>query len=249
MGNKCQSQIHVVTAYFDIGWHGRPGTVQRSNDWYLTHFAKLAQLQNPMSIFTQDNFRPQVGEVRGQGKDTWLFSYDDTSLDLAQNIGMLQDRPRQDNLPLKYIFLQWCKPAFVVLAQKHQVAKPPSHFAWVNFAGLRHYAVIPQTPLVPQKWEYDFSQEVITLFSTYDTQRKEDRVCRSAWVVPGHLAAWLAEAFIKTAMQLATKEGFYDDEYVLAQLVREHPDKFNVLSLGKDNFFGALSVYNKWEDK
>ena len=68
-------------------------------------------------------------------------------------------------------------------------------------------------------------------------------------MVPGHLAAWLAEAFIKTAMQLATKEGFYDDEYVLAQLVREHPDKFNVLSLGKDNFFGALSVYNKWEDK
>ena len=132
MGKERQSQIHVVTAYFDIGWHGRPGTVKRSNDWYITNFAKLAQLQNPMSIFTQDNFRPQVGEIRGQG----------------------------------------------------------------------------------------------------------------------HLAAWLAEAFIKTAMQLATKEGFTTtNEYVLAQLVREHPDKFNVLSLGKDNFFGALSVYNKWEDK
>ena len=249
MGNKRQSQIHVVTAYFDIGWHGRPGTVQRNNDWYLTHFAKLAQLQNPMSIFTQDNFRPQVGEIRGRGKDTWLFSYDDTNLDLAQDIGMLQDRPRQDNLPLKYIFLQWCKPAFVVIVCKYHEAEQPSHYAWVDFAGLRHYAVIPQTPLVPQKWEYDFSQEVITLFSTYDIQRKEDRVCRSAWVVPGHLAAWLAEAFIKAAMQLASKEGFYDDEYVLAQLVREHPDKFTVLTLGKDNFFGALSVYNKWEGK
>ena len=249
MDKELQNQIHVVTAYFDIGWHGRPGTVKRSNDWYITNFAKLAQLQNPMSILTQESFKDRISEIRGNDKLSWLFAYDDLDLALAKDIMVQQDRPVQDDLPLKYVLLMWCKPAFVAAAYKYHKTERPSHYAWVDFAGLRHYAIIPQTPLVPLAWEYDFSQEAVTLFSTYDTKRKEDRICGSAWVVPSHVATWLAEVFIKMAMQLVTKEGFYDDEYVLAHLVREYPDKFNVLTLGRDNFFGALSVYNKWEDQ
>lgn len=249
MDKELQSQIHVVTAYFDIGWHGRPGTVKRSNDWYLTNFAKLAQLQNPMSIFTQESFKNQISEIRGNDKPSWLFAYEDLDLTLAKNIMAWQDKPVQDDLPFKYIFLMWCKPTFIATAYKHHGAEQPSHYAWVDFAGLRHYAVIPHTPIVPHKWEYDFNKDTVTLFSTYDSIRKEDRICGSTWVAPSHLATWLAEAFIKAAMQLASKEGFYDDEYVLAHLVKEYPDKFTVLPLGKDNFFGALSVYNNWENK
>ena len=73
---KKQSQISIVTAFFDIGrgeiGEGYPDYLRRTNDTYFEHFSRLAALENEMVVFTSEEHRDRIDALR-EGKPTKII--------------------------------------------------------------------------------------------------------------------------------------------------------------------------------
>lgn len=231
---------HIVTAFFDIGWKGLPGTDERSVSWYLERFKPLAKLNNPMTVYTSEALKPEIEKLL-EGRET--PAYIDTSLEgevqrfsevIAEKYA---DKTIQEPLTMSYIAVMWLKALFVEnAAYKYSQA---THTAWVDFGALRWYGKVEQTPIVPRAWEYEFADYIATFFES------GGRLSGSTWVVPTNLASEFLHLFVYGAKTLAEKDGIiYDDEYVWGYLINNKLIPSIVLSLGAHNWFGAIHKYN-----
>jgi len=66
--------VAIVTGFIDIdrnSWDRYP----RSNDVYFDYFTRLAVLENPFYIFTEERFVERILEIRG-GKETYIHTID-----------------------------------------------------------------------------------------------------------------------------------------------------------------------------
>lgn len=231
---------HIVTAFFDIGWKGLPGTDERSVPWYLERFKPLSKLDNPMTVYTSEALRPEIEKLL-EGRET--LAYIDTSLEgevqrVAEVIAeKYADKTVQAPLTMPYIAVMWLKALFVEnAAYKYSQA---THTAWVDFAALCWYGKVEQTPTVPCAWEHEFADHVATFFES------GGRLSGSTWVVPTNLASEFLHLFVYGAKTLAEKDGIiYDDEYVWGYLINNKLIPSIVLSLGAHNWFGAIHKYN-----
>lgn len=110
---------HIVTAFFDIGWKGLPGTDERSVPWYLERFKPLAKLDNPMTVYTSEELKPEIEKLL-EGRETPANI--DTSLEgevqrVAEVIAeKYADKTVQEPLTMPYIAMMWLKALFVTNA-------------------------------------------------------------------------------------------------------------------------------------
>lgn len=72
------NDISIVTAFFDIGrgdWssdNGHPEYLKRSTDEYFSYFKNLANLENKIIVFTSEEYKDKILEIRGD-KPTVVF--------------------------------------------------------------------------------------------------------------------------------------------------------------------------------
>ena len=65
------NEITIVTAFFDIGrsdWtpeRGLPHYLHRTTDTYLQRFGYMAELDNPMVIYTSKEFVDEIKQKQG----------------------------------------------------------------------------------------------------------------------------------------------------------------------------------------
>lgn len=231
---------HIVTAFFDIGWTGLPGTDERSVPWYLERFKPLAQLDNPMTVYTSEALKPEIEKLL-EGREAFtnivVLPEGVVQYFIQEITAKYEGKTVQDPLTIPYIALMWLKARFVAdAAFKHSYA---DHTAWVDFAGLRWYGKVEQTPTLPRSWDYDFSNDVATFFES------GGRLSGSMWVVPTVFAKPSSCIFADGANTLAWKDGIiYDDEHVWGYLIKEKLIPYVVLPLGEQNWFGAIYKYN-----
>lgn len=230
--------IHLVTAMFDIGWRGRPGTMLRDVDWYLAHFHKLASLANPMTVFTERKLVAPVVEIcqdlRPDGQTEVVESAGVTALETV-----LSALSFPSDFPRSYIAMMWSKVDFVRRAVARGDFREDDLIAWVDFAGLRWYGIQPVTPCVPAAWVYGFARDRVTWFES------GGRISGSMWVCPAGMVAQLQEAFQQAAvMSAARSQRLLDDEAVFRFMIDHGSIAHVVKSLGDENWFGAMAVCN-----
>lgn len=157
---------HIVTAFHDIGWKGLPGTDERSVPWYLERFKPLAQLDNPMTVYTSEALQPEIEKLL-EGREAFtniaVLPEGVVQYFIQEITAKYEGKKVQDPLTIPYIALMWLKARFVAdVAFKYSYA---DHTAWVDFAGLRWYGKVEQTPSLPRSWDYDFSNDVATFLN------------------------------------------------------------------------------------
>lgn len=223
---------HIVTAFFDIGWTGLPGTVRRSPEWYLENFKPLASLDNPLTVYTTSGYADRIRELAPHAdvreRDCIL---DDYMRLLKRDVYSVQDE-----LTLPYVALMYMKIDFV--RYTYLVHKPET-MAWVDFAGMRWYGKVEQTPTIPRAWDFPRPVERLVMFES------EGRLSGSMWLLPGEDAGEYSRTFRDASRLLARDEQVLaDDEYVWGYAIQHEMMPCEVLPLGTQNWFGAIHKYN-----
>lgn len=173
------SSITIVTAFFDIGrghWTADKGYsphLKRGTDDYLGYFHNLAQLDNNMVIFTSDEMKPKVEEIR-RGKPTTVImvDIDKKFRHVKKRIAAIQAdenfRSRLETRQLKnpeywsadYVLVCNLKSWFVNQAIRLNLAQSEL-IAWIDFGYCRE----PNTLNGVKQWRYPFDQHKMHFFT------------------------------------------------------------------------------------
>jgi len=245
-----QRRTAIVTAFFDIG-RGGWQVHARSNDWYLSRFAHLARLANPMVVYTEPDMASDVLAVReavGQGALTTVVPVEDFRAgqdDLLERIAAVQRHPAyrefvaDSTLPVTwnwdYALLGYLRHAFV----NHAVATglvdvDADLVAWVDIGYLRHAGDLGGA----LGWSHGFDPDVLHLFAPapyrdrllgFDLVRQASMPLFSG-VMVGSPDAWAAAApALDAPVRQLLGSGLVGDAAVVTYLAeQEDPDLFEV---------------------
>ena len=127
-------KITIVTAFFDIGrgdWtadKGLPGFIQRTNETYLERFSYLAKLDNPMVIYTSEDFSERIAALRVGKEDLTkvvVVNFKENFIEEREMIKEIQNDPKfiekitpsQRKMPeywnADYVLVNYLKSTFV----------------------------------------------------------------------------------------------------------------------------------------
>lgn len=174
-----QQDITIVSAFFDIGrgdWRvedGHPDYLQRTSEQYLTYFSHLAQLDNPIVIFTETRFESAIRQYRGE-RPTVIITLDLPTVfsKYLHQIATIQQsaafranvNPKQLKNPEywspKYVLVTNLKAHFINHAIRKSLVQTPL-IAWVDFG----YCQTPEVRGQLRHWRYDFAPNKLHVFS------------------------------------------------------------------------------------
>lgn len=264
--------ITIVTAFYDIGrgdWtpeKGFPHYLQRTTETYIERFSHMAQLENPMIIFSTPDIIEKLRPLRGERPTKWVdFDLFKNYADLIKQIHDIQKKDEYQNMihPSQranpeywnphYVIVNFLKSVFVNLAIKHKMINTEL-IAWLDFGYCRTPDKIPAS----KKWSYDFDVNKMHLFNykEYDgvpIQRiisTNDVYILGAKIVGG-ITAWPKfELLMKDSLIELGQHGMVDDDQTLMLMSTiKQPDLFELHKipdhqLGLDPFV-IFSDFNK----
>lgn len=270
------NNISIVTAFYDIGrgsWTpdtGLPGYLHRSTDTYMERFARLAKLNNDITIFTSKDLEPRVSNIcanRAPGTTnivvTDIFK---EFKELHQLIASVQKRPEflnninsQQRLNPEYWNAEYnlvtnLKPWFVNEAIDRGLTQHPM-VAWIDFGYCRTDDRIPQSKI----WEYNFNPEKIHFFmaKNYDDAPIKQIMANNDVYVWGnkivaHQTLWPElEDLMFDSIYGLLRESFTDDDqgHLLHALIMR-PDLFeqHLIREQGDQLFVLFQQYNDRAD-
>jgi protein YibB len=263
--------ITIVTAFFDIGrgdWSqekGHPCYLQRSTDKYFKYFANLAQLNNPMVVFTDKENIQKIRDIRGS-KSTTIIEIDinEKFKIYKHQIEDIQKSEKfRNKIPEKqlknpeywspeYVLVTNLKAYFVKNAIKHQDVNTPL-VAWVDFGYCRDIEIFNGI----SEWNYSFSLDKVHLF----TIKKEFRITKEnvlfsiannkVFCIGGVIVAskekWIdfSNLVLSCQKKLIADEIIDDDQGVYLMALLEQPDLFKLNYLGKNKWFDVFKKYDQ----
>lgn len=229
--------ITIVTAFYDIGrgdWtpdKGFPHYLQRTTDTYIERFSHMAQLENPIVVFSSSDIIEKLKPLRGDRPTKWVvFDVFEKHEGLIRDIHNIQKSENFQNLihPSQrmnpeywnphYVVVNFLKSIFVNLAIKHKLINTEL-VAWLDFGYCRTLDKIPAS----KKWSYDFDVDKMHLFNYKDYDDKSildiiatnDVYILGAKIVGGVNAWPRFENVMKDSLIELGSNGLVDDDQTL----------------------------------
>ncbi|MFB6349605.1 WlaTC/HtrL family glycosyltransferase [Moraxella sp. ZJ142] len=264
--------ITIVTAFFDIGrgnisTDNYPAYLNRSTDTYFEYFSNLAQLENEMIIFTSQEYKQKILDIR-KNKPTTVVEFDfkhrfqsmRTAISKIQNNPDFISRinPQQRNnieyWSADYVMINNMKTFFVNQAIcKNLVSN--DQVAWVDFGYVRDKEILNNVKF----WKYQFDKEKVNLFSinkhmqTIDTfQQVTDFIFNNqVFIIGGCIVAtkkkWREFIQVLSFCQkyLIKKNIIDDDQGLYVMCLYQKPELFKINYLGKKQWFALFRKYDK----
>lgn len=264
--------ITIVTAFYDIGrgdWtpdKGLPHYLQRTTDTYIERFSHMAQLENPIVVFSTPDIIEKLKPLRGDRPTKWvsfdIFNKYDNLIKEIYNIQKSENyqsmiHPSQRLNPEywnpHYVVVNFLKSVFVNLAIKYNMVDTDL-VAWLDFGYCRTADKVPKS----KRWSYDFDIEKMHLFNYKDyddtpIQRiisTNDVFILGAKIVGGKSAWPKFETLMKDSLVELGQNGMVDDDQTLMLMSTiKQPDLFELHKipdhqLGLDPFV-IFSDFNK----
>ena len=262
--------ISVVTAFFDIGrgeWLEKVPNLQpylhRTNQTYLDRFARLAVLENDMTVFTSEEFAPEVRRIRQQaspGSRTRVFTMDFQAC-LGTTRGRIaavqcDEQWRSQIFPgflhnpeywnADYVLVNALKSRFARMALEME-AVDQDLVAWLDFGYCREEATLGAC----RRWSHPFDPEKMHLFSImeYDGASHHDVISNNRTyvtgpcIVGGHQPWRRMDALFTEIMSGLLDEGWIDDDQsiLLFSSLRD-PETFRLHRLNQ--WFSEVREFN-----
>ena len=264
-------KITIVTAFFDIGrgdWtedKGHPSYLKRSNEQYFQYFENLALLENKLIIFTSEQYKAKVRQIRGD-KPTEIITLDIHEIfsDYLIQIEQIQksdkfiSQVKESQLrnpeywSPEYVLITNLKSYFVNFAiNSHLVAT--EQVAWVDFGYCRDIAVTNNIV----EWVKIFEPNKIHLFTikknypvTMESVKEvifSNRVFIIGGAIVGSQDVWIkfSKIILDCQKELLESGIVDDDQGVFMMALYKAPDLFKLNYLGKNKWFDLFKRYDQ----
>jgi len=263
------NEITIVTAFFDIGrsdWtpdRGLPHYLHRTTDTYFERFEYLAQLENPMVIFTSAEFVNTIKGIR-EGKPTDILTVDfkNSFKELRKAVSEVQTNPNYQAKinPMQvrnpeywsadYVVVNALKSSFVNQAIKRNLVQTDL-IAWLDFG----YCRTEQTLNGVTKWQYPFAKDKIHFFSIKDWKEGtfiEDVIINNDVHITGPCIVagkemWptLEELVHHSIDELLKNNLIDDDQTLLLMSYLQKPELFEIHPVSKNDWFIIFKDFNE----
>ena len=267
-------RIGIVTAFFDIGrgdiGDEFPGYLKRTNSTYLEYFSNLALLENKMVIFTSEEWKDKILEIR-KGKPTEIITINLRKKFRKQLsvIGEIQknrkfiEKVNKDMLvnieywSPEYVLITNLKAYFVNYAVKRKMLTE-NLVSWVDFGYVREKGTLNNV----KYWKYPFDEKKIHFFTIrkkYPLKKIEDvhnAIFNNAVFIIGGAVVGGQEKWrefyrlLRDSQNELLKQDIVDDDQGLYMMsIFKRPEMFRLNYLGKDNWFGLFTEYGEASEK
>lgn len=263
------SDISIVTAFFDIGrgtWtpdKGFPHYIERSTDTYFERFANMAKLDNDMVVFTSEDLKQRVLDLRGDKKTTVVV------VDFINEFNNLRDRIKavhsdpayQSRIKIEqskspeywnadYVLVNALKSSFVRTAIEQNLVENDM-VAWIDFG----YCRTPEDAGKYSKWRYNFNPDKINFFNLKKFGEGDyivDAIFNNTVFVTGphfvaHKTLWpLLEQMIQHHLNDLLNNGLVDDDQTLMLMATlGNPELFETHMISDSDWFMIFRDYNE----
>lgn len=266
------TEITIVTAFFDIGrgnWsieNGYAENFERSTEQYFEYFKNLAILKNKIIIFTSENFKNKIKEIRGDlpieivcldlEKDFKKY------LDIISNImesDFFKETVKHEHLKnpecwsAPYVLINNLKSYFVCQAI-HKGFIHTESAAWIDFGYFRSRERMRGIEL----WTYPFELNKVNVFTIKKkcplrskSPTWSELMNSKVYFIGGCTVAstekWLIlHDLIKNTQQEFINNGLIDDDQnILLKSFLKRRDLFKVNFLGKNEWFSLFEKYGE----
>jgi protein YibB len=263
------SDISIVTAFFDIGrgtWtpeKGFPHYIERTTDTYFERFANMAKLDNDMTVYTTEDLRQKVLDLRGDRKtNVVVIDFKNEFQDLRNRISAVQTsekyqsqiNPAQVKSPeywnADYVLVNALKSTFVRNAIERELTDHEM-VAWIDFG----YCRTPQDAGKYSKWTYNFNPDKIHFFNLKTFGEGDyisDAIFNNKVFVTGphfvaHKDKWpLMEQMIQHHLNdLLTHDLVDDDQTLMLMSTLGNPELFETHMISDSDWFMIFRDYNE----
>ena len=264
------NKITVITCFFDIGrsdWtadKGLPGFLQRTTDTYFERFAHLATLDNPMVIYTSEDFSERVAALRvGREEMTKIVvvNFKENFLEEREIIKEIQNDPKfieritpsQRKMPeywnADYVLVNYLKSTFVNHALSCGMVDTDL-VSWIDYGYCRDASTLGGHT----SWSYDFDKEKIHVFAIKDFKEEtmiETVIANNDVYITGPCIVAAQEMWPKlfTMMQhqfnfLTNHDLVDDDQTLLLMCTLGNPSEFQIHKISHNDWFVVFKDYN-----
>lgn len=262
-----ESNVSIVTAFFDIGREKWEGWSRRTIYQYFSSFSYLAQMNVEMVIYTESKFKDKIEEIRnsfGFADKTKIIVWENFfEHSLVEKIQKVMDDEFYKSLPTEpecpeywsseYVYVNMCKSEFVCDAIENQYVTN-DQVAWIDFGYCKEIDTLPKSRI----WNYNF-EAGINLFqmkeldnkSVIDIMRTNAVYIQGCHIVATNKSYW---KFLKDLVWFATNSmldcGIIDDDQtMLLMAYRSDPKlfKLNYIDINEDGWFVIFKKYNNAE--
>lgn len=264
------NEISIVTAFFDIGrgeiGEGFPSYLKRTTETYFEYFSYLASLENEMVVFTSEEWKDKILEMRkGKPTEVIVVNLRKKFRNQLEIIGKIQKSDEFRNRVNKemlvnieywspeYVLINNLKAYFVNCAIRKKLLNNEL-VSWVDFGYIREKETLNNVKC----WRYGFNKENIHLFKIRrkcPLKKREDVYNaifnNSVFVIGGAIVGtqekWkVFYRLLKRNQNELLMENIVDDDQGLYMMsIFKEPGLFKVNYLGKDNWFGLFKRYDE----
>jgi protein YibB len=260
------NEIGIVTAFFDIGrgeWtpdKGLPHYLHRTNDTYLHRFRHMAQLENPMVVYTSKQFVKDVKLYRAERPtEVVIVDFEKNFTQLREDITKVQKseeylskiNPMQVRNPeywsADYVLVNLLKSTFVNQSLNHLKT---DLVAWLDFGYCRDESTLNGV----KKWCYPFAKDKIHFFNIkdwvegtliQDVIANNDVHVTGPCIVGGRDMWYKLEHLVYThTMKLLENNLIDDDQTLLLMSYLSNPDIFELHNVSNQDWFVAFKEYH-----
>lgn len=264
--------ITIVTAFFDLGrgsWegekHGRniPTYIKRTNEDYIRNFERLAKANNPMVIYTSEEFSDRIAKIRddlGYKDNTTVVVYDniwDDFKEVTDRISSIQNNETfikgivNPSVPEywnpQYVLVNFMKAFFVAKANEIGLVTT-KHAAWIDFGYCREDDTLPEG----LSWSHDFGDKINLFYiKEPEPERTIPEIVSTGDVyiqgchIVGPTDKW--EVFWNRMCEainaLMTKGMIDDDQTLLLIAALAYPDEFKLNKVDPSDWFIIFKDY------
>lgn len=264
------NNVTLVTAFFDIGrsdWsntNGSPDYLNRSTEKYFKYFENLAQLDNPIVVFTSMENIEKIKSIRG-GKVTNIIAlnFNESFRECRENVQSIlnsQDfkskiNPEQLKNPeywsADYVLVNNLKSYFVKKAIL-ELNLESEYVAWVDFGYCRDSGVLNGMT----NWVVNLNKNKVHLFTINNKFKlNKENVYYSIlnnqpYIIGGVIVAtkekWLKFAdLVKLSQKKLINELIIDDDQgVYLMCLLKHRELFQLNYLGKNKWFDVFKKFD-----
>jgi protein YibB len=269
------NEITIVTAFYDIGRGDVPSQIngfevpsyiKRTNSDYFSYFAHLAEIRNPMIIFTSENHVKMIESLRLKTDtvDKTKIVVTDSYLPLEmkevrERIKSIQQDPvyisKVANTALieywnpDYVLLNILKSFYVTFAIKKELIDTEL-VSWIDFGYCRNATTLSPS----KKWKYNFDPQKIHMFNQYpinperainDIIFKNDVYIQGCHIVGG-TKKWeeFRNIMVENLNELLNNNLIDDDQTLLLMTAMKRPDLVELHPSDPNNWFLIFNNYN-----
>lgn len=262
--------VTIVTAFFDIGrsnWtenDGHPAYLQRTTEKYFKYFGYLAELENPLVIYTSSDYADIIKKIRN-GRETYVIEFDFKGKfqDCRKQVQSILDNkdftdkinPDQLKNP-EY----WCSDYVLINNLKAYFLKRTildlainnEYFAWVDFGYCRNKSVLNNL----KEWNFKLDKEKVHFFTIKKCFNLTEKNVYHAilnnqpYIIGGVIVAskdkWIefAELVYSIQKKLMDELIIDDDQGVYLSCLLNRPELFQLNYLGRNRWFDVFSKYD-----